>query len=85
MASNKQENGFEFGDRRWQCSVVPEAVVYTNSIHQVQPPSNVCDEPTLNNLFSANSDVYLGYIGWSAGSFDSTYGQHFLKALLARL
>jgi endoglucanase len=22
---------------------------------------------------SANSDVYLGYVGWSAGSFDSTY------------
>ncbi|KAK6602872.1 glycoside hydrolase family 5 protein [Botrytis cinerea] len=22
---------------------------------------------------NANSDVYLGYIGWSAGSFDSTY------------
>jgi len=22
-----------------------------------------------------NSDVYLGYVGWSAGSFDSTYGK----------
>ena len=27
--------------------------------------------------FSANSDVYLGYIGWSAGSFDSTYSKYF--------
>ncbi|KAH8796676.1 glycoside hydrolase superfamily [Hyaloscypha finlandica] len=24
-------------------------------------------------FINANSDVYLGYIGWSAGSFDSTY------------
>jgi endoglucanase len=22
---------------------------------------------------SANSDVYIGYTGWSAGEFDSTY------------
>jgi len=47
MASNKQENGFELGDRWWQCSVVPEDAVYTNSIHQVLPPSSVCDEPML--------------------------------------
>ncbi|TGO58471.1 hypothetical protein BELL_1289g00010 [Botrytis elliptica] len=25
------------------------------------------------DYLNANSDVYLGYIGWSAGSFDSTY------------
>ena len=25
--------------------------------------------------FSENSDVYLGYLGWSAGSFDSTYSK----------
>ncbi|KAG4426516.1 Endoglucanase EG-II [Cadophora malorum] len=24
-------------------------------------------------FLNANSDVYLGYVGWSAGSFDSTY------------
>lgn len=26
-----------------------------------------------NHCDSANSDVYLGYIGWSAGSFSTTY------------
>lgn len=26
-------------------------------------------------ICSANSDVYLGYLGWSAGSFDSTYSK----------
>ena len=26
---------------------------------------------------SANSDVYLGYVGWAAGSFSSTYGKQF--------
>lgn len=25
------------------------------------------------NYLNQNSDVYLGYVGWSAGSFDSTY------------
>lgn len=28
-------------------------------------------------IHSANSDVYLGYLGWSAGSFDSTYSKNF--------
>lgn len=27
--------------------------------------------------YSENYDVYLGYIGWAAGSFGSTYGNHF--------
>lgn len=26
------------------------------------------------DLRSQNSDVYIGYVGWGAGSFDSTYG-----------
>jgi putative AlgH/UPF0301 family transcriptional regulator len=27
------------------------------------------------SLLSANSDVYLGYLGWAAGSFDTSYGK----------
>lgn len=30
----------------------------------------VCEELAYLN---ENSDVYLGYVGWSAGGFDSTY------------
>jgi hypothetical protein len=26
-----------------------------------------------NNCFSDNSDVYLGWVGWAAGSFDQSY------------
>lgn len=38
--------------------------------------SSTCEELQLTNDCSANSDVYLGYVGWSAGSFDSTYGKN---------
>jgi endoglucanase len=30
-------------------------------------------EQVANSVCSQNSDVYLGYVGWSAGSFDSSY------------
>ena len=34
-------------------------------------------------ICSANSDVYLGYLGWSAGSFDSTYSKYFGSLFIA--
>jgi endoglucanase len=44
-------------------------------------PSKFARTLMLTNCFSENSDVYLGYVGWSAGSFDSTYGKHSSKAV----
>ncbi len=50
--------------------------VPTDCIPQVKNPSLDMNMMTKTNIHSsANSDVYLGYVTWAAGSFDSTYGQ----------
>lgn len=36
-------------------------------------PSCMTDFCAQNKAISANSDVYIGFVGWGAGSFDTTY------------
>ncbi|KAL6792977.1 glycoside hydrolase family 5 protein [Trichoderma sp. SZMC 28012] len=36
-------------------------------------PSCMVDFCAQNKAISANSDVYIGFVGWGAGSFDTTY------------
>ncbi len=37
------------------------------------PPFSLSDKFADLLYFSQNSDVFLGYVGWAAGSFDNTY------------